>query len=216
MKYSVIIVDDHKIFRDGFRLVLSTMDNVELVDEASTGKEFLEIIKKKKVDIVFMDINLPVMDGITATQEALKMFPDMKIIALTGYDGVEYVNKMLYAGVEGYLLKDADYDEIHEAIESVMTGKNYFSKKILVTLTKNTITKKQEEKQKANMPKLTRRELEIIGMMCKGNSKREIAEKLFISERTVEKHKENLMMKTNTNNSVSLVIFALRNKLAEI
>jgi DNA-binding NarL/FixJ family response regulator len=216
MKYRVMIVDDHKIFRDGFKLVLNTLDNVQFVGEAATGKEFLELLRTTKADVVFMDINLPVMDGIAATQEALKLQPDLKIIAISSYDGIEYVNKMLYAGVEGYLLKDSEYDEIKDAIESVMTGRNYFSKKILVLLTKNTITRKQEEKEKTNLPRLTKRELEIVGLMCKGFNKKEIAERLYISERTVEKHKENLMMKTGTNNSVSLVVFALRNKFAEV
>lgn len=215
-KYSVVIVDDHKIFREGFKMVLNSFDNVSSIDEAANGKEFLDLLNTKNPDVVFMDINIPLIDGIITTQEALKIKPDLKIIALSTYDGVEYVNKMLYAGVEGYLLKDAEYEEIKEAIDMVMEGKNFFSKKILINLSHNALVKRQEDKKKQNLPKLTKREAEIIQLLCKGFSKKEMAQKLFISERTVEKHKENLMIKTGTNNSVSLVIYALRNKLAEI
>jgi len=217
MKYKTAIVDDHKIFRDGFKMVLSSIDNVEITCEASNGQEFLDLLDKgAKPELVFMDINMPVLDGFETSEQALKKQPGLKIIALTSFDGIDYINKMLYAGVEGYLLKDADYEEIEEAINNVMTGQNYFSKKILVNLTKNTIKKNEEDKKKLDLPKLSRRELEVLKMLCKGYTKIDIAEKLFISDRTVEKHKENLMHKTKTKSTVNLVIFALKHKIADL
>lgn len=214
--HRVIIVDDHKIFRDGFKMVIDSIDQVQFVGEATNGKEFLDLIKSVKADVVFMDVNMPVVDGAEATQEALKIQPDLKIIAITSYDSTEYVNKMLFAGVEGYLLKDADYEEIEEAIQQVVAGRNYFSKQILVNLTKNTIREKEEKTRKKGLPNLSPRETEVLDLVCKGLSKTDIAGRLFISERTVEKHKENLMAKTGTKSTVNLVLFSIKNKLVNI
>ncbi len=213
---NVIVVDDHKIFMDGFKMVIESIKDVKLIGQAFNGKEFIDLIKKKKADVVFMDINMPVMNGVNATKEALKYQPDMKIIALTAYGDIDYINKMLMAGVEGYMLKDADYEEVEEAIHSVMAGKNYFSKEVLVTLTKNSLAERDNKKRKKEFPHLSGREMEVLQLMCKGFSKKEIAQKLFISERTVEKHKENLMQKTNTKSSVNLVIYAIKNKIVKL
>ncbi len=216
MKYNVIIVDDHKIFRDGFKLLLKSIDKVDKIDEAANGQEFLEKIEKKQPDIVFMDINMPVMDGAEATRKALKKYPELKVIALTTFDGDDYVNRMIYAGIEGYLLKDAEYEEIEEAMDQVMEGKNYFSNAILMKLTKNTMKRKEEEKKRKDVPRLTKREKDVLDLVCKGLSKWDIANMLFISERTVEKHKENLMAKTNTKSTVNLILFALKNNISKI
>ncbi len=216
MKYVIAIVDDHKIFREGFKLVLKSIGLVKQVHEASGGKELLEILSKEKVDLVFMDINMPGIDGVEATQKALQLYPGIKIIAISAYDSTDYVNKMIHAGVEGYLLKDADYEEVEEAIKNVMNDKNYFSQKILINITKSSISKRDDNRKKSDLPHLTDRETQVVKMLCKGEGKREIAAKLFISERTVEKHKENLLMKTGVNNSVNLVIYALKHKIAEL
>jgi DNA-binding NarL/FixJ family response regulator len=216
MKYKVAIVDDHKIFRDGFKMLLDSLDSVDTVYEASNGVEFLELLDKETIDLVFMDVNMPEMDGAKATEKALKKQKGLKIVAITAYELVDYVNKMLYSGVEGYLLKDADYDEIEEAINQVMSGSNYFSKKILVSLSRNTIKSKKDEKKRKEMPNLSKRELEVLQLICKGVSTKDIAKRLFISQRTVEKHKENLMQKAGVRTTVNLVIFALKHKLADI
>ena len=212
----VIIADDHKVYREGFKLVVNSINNVSVVAEAENGNQLLDILKKKKADIVFMDINMPGLGGIEATKKALEIAPDIKIIALTSLEGTEFINKMLYAGVEGYMLKDADYNEFEEAIENVTKGKNYFSSKILMNLTKNTFENKKEEVRKKKLPQLTKREKEVLTLICNGNSKTEISDQLNISERTVEKHKENLLSKTETSNTVNLVIYAFKNKLAEV
>ncbi len=217
MKYNVAIVDDHKIFRDGFKMVLKSLDNVGEIYEAPDGQDFLDLIESNNdIDLVFMDVNMPNMDGAEATEKVFKIKKDIKVIAITAYELVDYVNRMLYAGVEGYMLKDADYEEIEEAINQVMEGGNYFSKKILVSLSRSAVKSRKEERKKKEMPKLSKRELDVIRLICKGFSTKEIAKKLFISQRTVEKHKENLMQKTGTNTTVNLVIFSLKHKFAEL
>jgi DNA-binding NarL/FixJ family response regulator len=216
MKSKVIIVDDHTIFREGFKLVLDTIAGVKVVGEAANGRELLSLMEHNKPDLVFMDINMPLLNGVEATKKALKINPEIKIIALSSFDDIDSINNMLYAGVEGYLVKDADYTEIEKAIDDVMSGKNFFSNSILVKLTVGATKKKDEAQKKESLPELTKREQEILQLLCKGSSKSEIADKLHISERTVEKHKENLLSKTGTNNTVNLVLFALKHKMAEL
>ncbi len=215
MKYKVMIVDDHSIFREGFKLIMKYVKNAELIGEATNGEEFLDMLQKNKPDIVFMDINMPRLDGFGATEKALELFPDLRIIAITSADSIEHVNRMLNAGVAGYMLKDAEYTEVEQAIASVMSDRNFFSPQILVALTQTTMNRHDEEKKKEALPKFTEREFEVLEYLCNGLSKKEIAEKMFLSERTIEKYKEKLMSKTNTNSSVSLVVYAMKNKIVE-
>lgn len=212
----IIIVDDHQIFREGLKLVLSTIEGVSVVGEAADGREFLKIIRKKPADIIFMDLSMPDIDGMQATEEALKINPKLKIIAISSYDEIDMVNQSLYAGVEGYLLKNADYKEIEQAIINVSEGKTFFSKKILDNITRNSIRKQKERLNKIDLPTLTKRENEILTLICEGDDTFCISAKLFISERTVEKHKQNLMNKTNTHSTAKLIIFALKNNFIKI
>ncbi|MFW5886397.1 MAG: response regulator [Bacteroidota bacterium] len=213
MELKICIVDDHPIFREGFKTVIKSIRKEDQVDEASNGQEFLSKLEKENYNLVFMDINMPIMDGLEATQKAMEKKKSLKIMALTSYEGIEYIDKMLYAGVEGYLLKDASYEEIKKAIEKIIQGENYFSEKILLKLSKRAIVKRDEEKKKAELPGLSKREIEVLELICQGYSRMEIADKLFISERTVDKHKENLQVKTNTKNSVNLVLYSIKNKI---
>lgn len=216
MNYKVAIVDDHKIFREGFKVALDEIKGVNVVGEASNGQEFINFLKNNQVDLVFMDINMPVVDGISAAEESLKINPAIKIIAITASDDIEFVNKMLLAGVEGYLLKDTDYEDIVEAIDKVMNGKSFFSSKILMKLTRSTLESRDKMQAVQNLPSFTKRESEILRLISKGMSNAEIAKALFISERTIEKHKQNLLLKTDTRNTVNLVIYALKNGLADM
>lgn len=129
--YKIFLVDDHKLFREGLTFVISQMEGFEVVGEASNGKDFLEMIDNLHVDIVLMDIQMPVLDGISATAKALEMHPDIKIIALTMFSEEEYINMMIHAGVSGYVLKDSGKDELAAALKKVVTGEKYFSKKPL-------------------------------------------------------------------------------------
>jgi DNA-binding NarL/FixJ family response regulator len=213
----ILLVDDHKIFREGLGFVISQMEGFEVVGEASNGNAFLAMLDNIEVDIVLMDIFMPGLDGISATSEALQKRPDLKIIALTMFSDEEYYYKMIHAGVSGYILKESGKDELATALKTVAAGENYFSHKLLHNIILNmnnskplNITTNRQE------VKFTPRESEILKLLCQGLSNAEISDKLSLSLRTVEGHKSNLINKTGVKNSVSLVMFALKNRLADI
>jgi DNA-binding NarL/FixJ family response regulator len=206
-KYNIIIVDDHTLFRRGLQLLLENFERIDRIYEAANGLEFLEIIKKNPVDLAFMDIDMPVMDGVEATLRSLEQFPDLKIIALSMYGDEQYYYRMISAGVKGFLLKDSDINEVKNAIKTVGEGANYFSSDILYRIVKNfkpAINKSGE---------LTERESQVLYHICKGLSNAEIADVLNINKRTVDKHRENLLSKTQSKNTASLIMYAIRNKL---
>ena len=215
-KHKVFIVDDHEIFRIGLRLLLNKIDDVEVVAEASNGKEFMELINKVDVDIVFMDISMPILDGIEATEKVLEKYPELKIIALTTFGETEYFDGMIYAGVEGFMLKNSGPEDFKKAIEKVANGGNFFSDEMLAKLTRRVVNEKIRETKKEKLPELSRRENEVLKLICRGFSNKKIGESLYISSRTVERHKTNLISKTGTRNTLNLVIYAFKNKLVEL
>ena len=205
-----ILVDDHTLFRKGMRFLLDEYDDIKIIAEASNGKELLDILSKEKADVVLIDIEMPVMNGIEATQKAMELYSDLKIISLSMYGEEEYYYKMINAGAKGFILKNSDIDEVTTAIRTVMNGATYFSSDVLYNVVKN-ITEVSEKKE--NLPQLSEREAEVLKLICKGLSNEEIGEILFISKRTVEKHRANLLSKTNCKNTANLVMFAIDNKL---
>jgi len=207
----IIIVDDHDIFREGLKVVISTIENTTLVAEASNGKEFLEILEYKACDIVFMDIQMPIMDGIDATKLAMEMKPDLKIIALSMFGDEKYLQSMLDAGAKGFLLKKVKRTELDVAIKAVMQGNNYFSQELLSFFTNKYLAKGNE-----TPAKFTARELEILQLLAKGYSSVEIAEKFNISYRTVDVHRSNLITKTGSKNVLDMLIYAVINKLVQL
>lgn len=211
-KIKIIITDDHQLFRNGLKILLDAFPEFEVSGEASNGLDFLEIIKNTKADVALMDINMPEMDGIEATRKGLKICPDLLIIALSMYGEEEYYYKMVDAGAKGFLLKDSDISEVKEAILTVRKGGSYFSQELLYHVIQK-IKHRENESKSAN---LSKREKEILFKICEGLSNQEIAESLFISKRTVDKHRANLLGKTNSKNTASLILFAIRNKLIEI
>lgn len=213
----IILVDDHEIFRNGLKQLLKSIGGVTIIAEATNGEEFLEVIEKHSPDIVFMDINMPKLDGIDATEKVLEKYPDLKIIALSTFGDNEYFNKMLNAGVRGYMLKNSRKNDFMDALEAIHKNDDYFySNELLLNYSKNIINKQVETIEREKLPKLSKREEEILELVCMGKSNEEIAEKLFISKRTVENHKTNLIQKTETGNTVNLVIYAYKNKLVKI
>ncbi|MCD4746028.1 MAG: response regulator transcription factor [Bacteroidales bacterium] len=207
--YNIILVDDHALFRSGLHLLLDNLDMVNNIYEASNGIEFLNNISKHSVDIVLMDINMPKMDGVEATKKALVKYPELKIIALSMYGDEEYYYKMINAGVKGFLLKDSDINEVKNAIQSVGDGTNYFSPEILYNLVKNINT------VKIRSGILSERESEVLYHICKGLSNHEIADVLNVSKRTIDKHRENILSKTQSKNTASLIMYAIKNKLVK-
>ena len=208
----IIIADDHQLFRNGLKILLNAFPDFEVTGEASNGEEFLKILRNTKAEIALMDINMPEMDGIEATRKGLKLCPDMNIIALSMYGEEEYYYKMVDAGAKGFVLKDSDISEVKEAILTVRKGGSYFSQELLYHVIQK-IKHRENENKIAN---LSKREKEILMKICEGLSNQEIADNLFISKRTVDKHRANLLGKTNSKNTASLILFAIKNKLIEI
>jgi DNA-binding NarL/FixJ family response regulator len=212
-RIKVAIVDDHSLFRNGLKLLLSGFPELEVVSESSNGEEFLEDLSRVIPDIVLMDIEMPVMNGIEATTESIKKYPDIKIITLSMFGEEEYYYKMIDAGVKGFVLKNSDIGEVVKSIHTVMEGGTFFSQELLLNVVKKFRDVRKTEQLQVQ---LSHREIEIIDLICKGFSNQEIANELHISKRTVDKHRANILSKTDTNNTASLVMFAVEHRLIEL
>lgn len=211
-KISVLLVDDHQMFREGLHLLLINFPFIDEVNEAADGEVFLELLETIHPDIIFMDIDLPKLDGITATRKALESHPDLNIVGLSMYGEEDYYTRMIEVGAKGFILKNSGIAEIEAAIQQVMAGNNYFSPKILSGLLKSLSRKNQS----AKTTELTEREEEVLYQICKGLSNQEIADTLHISKRTVDKHRENILLKTNSKNTAGVVMYAIKNGIVEV
>jgi DNA-binding NarL/FixJ family response regulator len=211
-KLKVFIVDDHALFREGVCYLLSNNGLTSEIREAKNGREFLAGLNDFVPDVVFMDIEMPEMNGMEATQAALKRFPGLKIIALSMYSDENFYTEMIEAGVKGFLLKNSKFDELKNALADVFEGRNYFSPEILASIVNN-LNRKPETPANNN---LTKREMEVLLSICQGHSNHEIAEQLFISKRTVDKHRENILLKTQSRNTAELVVFAIKEGYFEV
>jgi DNA-binding NarL/FixJ family response regulator len=209
----LILADDHNLFRNGLKLLLSGYNHITIVAEASNGEELLSLLDHTPADIVLIDIEMPVMSGIEATRIALERFPGLKIISLSMYGEEEYYYRMIDAGVKGFLLKSSEISEVINAIDTVMKGGTYFSSEVLYNVVKNI---KTVSKTSVDNTTLSEREREVLEQICKGLSNQEIADNLFISKRTVEKHRAKLLDKTGTKNTAQLVMYAIENKLTDL
>jgi DNA-binding NarL/FixJ family response regulator len=212
-KIKVFLVDDHKLFRNGLSLLMESEKNIIITGEAENGKDFLESIEQEQPDVVLMDIEMPVMDGFQATEVACQKYPDIKVISLTMFGEEHYYLKMIEAGAKGFILKNSDIEEVIKAIKTVYSGGTYFSQEILYNMVKNIQDVRKETGPSVG---LSSRENEILELICKGFSNIEIASELNISKRTVEKHRSNILDKTQTHNTASLVMYAIENKLVKI
>jgi len=213
-KPKVIIVDDHLIFRQGLATIISTENIATVIGDASNGKEFIDILEFLTPDLVLMDIDMPYMNGMEATQKALELMPNLKIIAVTMFGEEEYYYKMIELGVKGFILKTSGINEIEKAINDVMKGESYFSNELLRKII-NSIGRKNN-RALTTKTILTDRELEVLKLICVGLTTDEIAQKLYISPKTVKSHRSNLLEKTNCKNTPEMIIFALKNKYIEL
>ena len=210
----IIIVDDHTLFRNGLKILLNNLGNYKVTGEASNGREFLELIEQHDIpDIVLLDIDMPVMDGVEAARIAMQKYPDLKIITLSMYGEEDYYYKMVDAGVKGFLLKNSEMAEVRDALETVKDGGNYFSTELLQTLVNSLRTSKKYAEPNNG---LSDREIEILILICQGLSNQEIADKLYISKRTVDKHRANIMEKSECKNTAQLVMHAIKNHMVEL
>jgi DNA-binding NarL/FixJ family response regulator len=208
MKLNLFLIDDHSLFREGLKFLLSHFDFIENIYEAENGMQFISALKSNTpADIALLDIEMPVMNGIDATRQALLIRPELKIIALSMYSEESYYSSMIDAGAVGFLMKNSNFSEVKKAISDVWEGKNYFSSEILQSI----LTRVKNKKQQNINEEITERETEILFYICKGLSNAEIARELTISKRTVDKHRENLLEKTMSKNTANLVIFAIKN-----
>lgn len=212
-RIKILIVDDHEIFRIGVKLFLAKFKYVELIGEAANGREFIEFLDTESPDIVLLDIEMPELNGIEAAIIAMEKQPSLRIIALTAHCNDEYVQSMIDLGAKGYLIKNISKETLEKAIQTVHNGGNYYSEELFEFFTKQIIREKSSSKE---VIELTRREKEILQLLCEGLNNKDIADALFISERTVLGHKTNLMTKTNTKNSISLMAYAIKHKLVLI
>jgi len=206
----VIIVDDHTIFREGMKLLLSTIPDVDFLGEAADGIEFMNIIDKTMPDVVLMDINMPKLDGIDATKLALEKYPDLKILILTMFGDEVYLEKAMEAGVKGFLKKNADMDEMEKAIRTVYKGSSYYAGDIVQLLANLYQNKNKNKQTDINSIQLSAREIEVLKGICNGKSNHEIGDELFISHRTVDGHRANLLAKAGCKNAASLVMWSIK------
>ncbi len=212
----VFLVDDHEIFLKGLRLLVEEIPYVNLLGVATNGKEFLEKLPSTMPDVVFMDIKMPELNGVEATKKAIEIKPDIKIIALSMYGDEEHLQVMLDAGARGFLLKNSSKEDIERAIKTVMQEKNYFSEDLISLLASLYFTQKQLKESEKELPKFTKKELEILDLICKGYTSIEIGQMLNMSNRTVDGHRAAMMEKIGAKNTVQLVTYAIKHKLVQI
>ncbi len=213
-KPTIIIVDDHLIFRQGLKAMITGENIATILGEASNGVDFLKLLSVKKPDLVLMDIDMPQMNGMVATQKAIEMIPDLKIIALTMFGDEEYYYRMIELGVKGFILKSAGIVELERAINDVLKSKSYFSNELLQRIIQN-FSKNNTQRSEPNKD-LSEREIEVLSHICKGLTTDEIAKELHLSPKTIKSHRANLLEKTACKNTPTLILYALKNKIIRL
>jgi|SRR6185436_5896703 len=207
---NIVIADDHEIFRDGFRVLIKKFQEIKLVGEAENGKELIEIVEKLKPDVVLTDIKMPKMDGIEATQYLTRTDSAINIIALSMFDEDNLIIDMLEAGAKGYLLKNADKQEIIEAITTVNKGKTYYCKSTSAKLMQMIARSKFNPYKKSQKAQFKEKELEVIRLICDQHSTKEIGDKLNLSTRTIEGYRERILEKMDVHNTAGIVVYAIK------
>lgn len=215
-KVQILLVDDHPMIRHGIKALLNDVDNLEVVGEASNGKEAVDEYKNGVYDLVIMDIKMPVMDGTEAAKELVKLNKEVKILGLSMYDEHRFITKMLQSGAKGYILKNTGKEELITAVNKLIDGENYFSSEVSNIMMSRFMSNKSDSGKDsfANLNvSLTKRETEIIRMIANEMTNSEIAEELGISPRTVDTHRRNLLQKLDVKNTAGLVRYALHNNI---
>lgn len=213
----IIIADDHQLFRDGIKSLLSSEKEIDIIGEVSGGKELLEKLEKTKPDIVITDISMPDINGIEVTKIINQKYSEIKVLILSMYVNEEFIIEGIKAGAKGYLPKDTNHEELLKAINEIYKGNEYYSKQVSEIGFKSLINKtKQKEKTKNQTETLTEREIEIIKLVAEGYLSKEISDKLNISVRTVDNHKSNIMHKLNLKSSIDIVKYAIKNEIIKL
>ena len=205
----IALVDDHALFRNGLRGLIDGNQGCRIVAEASDGAEFLENEVAMSADVVFMDIAMPILSGDKATKIALERNPNLRIICLSMFGEEKYYSRMAEAGAKGFLLKDSSIEEVFAAIDAVMNNEEYICHEVMQALSE--VMRRNED-----IEVLSEREMDVLLGICRGLSTQEIADKLFLSKRTVDTHRANILEKTGSKNTASLVVYAIKHNLVEI
>ena len=204
----VAIVDDHQLFRQGLAVMLAAKENLEVVARYASAVDLLKHLRHEEIDVILLDIDMPELDGITATPQILAIKPKVKVIILSMHLSSNKIQEAVAAQVNGYLLKTSDDEEVAKAIGEVMNGRDYFAKEA-----HNELIASYRQKSDPNYVELTPREKDILKLVCEELNSQEIADRLFISKHTAETHRRNLLSKTGCKNSVGLVKYAIDNGL---
>lgn len=212
-KIKIVVADDHKLFRKGIIALLEDFDFIDEIDEASNGLELIDMLEKmeNRPDVILLDLRMPVMDGVEAQQRIRKLYPDIKVIILTMEDDEQYILHLINEGVNGYLLKNADPDEVEFAIQKVVEKGFYFSEDISKLVMKGLVSKDKHDM--SIVLDLNEREVEILKLICKEFTAAEIADKLNLSVRTIEGYRQKLLDKSGAKNMAGLVVFAIKHNL---
>ncbi len=210
--YSVIIVDDHRMFRESLKKMLQMEGFVKVMGEASTGKEFLQMLATHNPDVVLMDISMPEMDGVEATRKALEIQPDLKVLTLSSFGDERYYYSMIESGVKGFVLKSSGIHELLQAIEEVSSGGSWFSNELL----RKVISSIGKSTNKNVKNELSEKEVEVMRFVCEGYTTEQIAKDLNLNYEAVKSIRDGILKKTNSPNTAALVMYAIRNSLIEI
>ncbi|MDN5202898.1 response regulator transcription factor [Fulvivirgaceae bacterium BMA10] len=216
-KIKLIIADDHELFRRGITAILEDIPEMEVIDQAENGEHLMEILETKQPDVILMDIKMPVMDGIECTKLIIAKYPEIKVIMLTMHDDEKFITHLVDMGANGYLLKNAEIDEVENAIKTVMMKGFYFNREISEIVLNGLINKRSKHKIRKDTENITLsdREYEVLELICQGFTNAEIGRKLFLSQRTVEGYRYKLLDKVGVKNTAGLVRFALKNGLVD-
>lgn len=210
----IIIADDHQMFIDGLKALLKTQKQFAITGEALNGKQLLQVLNTQDADIILMDVNMPEMDGAEATRQIKQQYPHTKVIMLTMFNTRDYIEKLLKAGADGYILKNTGKEELILAIESVYRGESFFSREVTDKIMEG-LQKKKSAETDPMLTELTEREKDVLKLIVQELTTNEISEKLHISTHTVETHRKNLISKLQVKNIAGLVKYAIQYGLAE-
>jgi DNA-binding NarL/FixJ family response regulator len=210
-----LIADDHKIFRQGLKLVLTDDHHLKCIGEAASGVEVMEQLNKEQPDVILLDLKMPDMDGIETTQKIRALYPDLKIIILTMHNDEHFILHLMELGANGYLIKNADAEEIKKAIHSVFESNYYFKELVSTALLRKVSQHKNMDPKFRHSIELNEREIEVLKLICEENTAAEIGEKIFLSARTVEGIRASMMQKIGVKNIAGLVIYAVKHGIVQ-
>ncbi|WP_164122887.1 MULTISPECIES: response regulator transcription factor [Sphingobacterium] len=217
----IILVEDHLVVRNGIKLLLDTQENVQVIAEANNGQEAIAYLEQNVIpDIIITDINMPGMDGIQLTEKLVEQYPKVKVIVLSMLNNTQNVSQAFEKGAKGYLVKNVSYDELLFAINHISNGGRYLCEELAMLLLERVMAQESgfasyEKDTSTTDVELSERELEVLQLISEGYTNVEIADKLFLSKRTVEGHRQNLIEKAGVKNSASLIKYAVINRLVD-